>query len=52
MVEDHVILIDDAREFTGANDYPTIDELRKFVGDSMPGFHLEVRDDIVRIHKA
>jgi hypothetical protein len=49
---EHVILIDDAREFAGANDYPTIDELRKFVGDRMPGFRLEVRDDIVRIHKA
>ncbi len=46
----HVILIDDAREFTGSNDYPTIPDLEKMVRGIQPAFSLEVRDDIVRIH--
>ncbi len=49
--QDHVILIDDAREFTGENDYPTISRLREVVSRAMPGFTLEVQDDIIRIHK-
>jgi hypothetical protein len=49
--ERHVILIDDAREFTGENDYPTIDELRELVSRVKPEFVLEVQDDIIRIHK-
>ncbi len=48
---EHVILIDDAREFTGANDYPTIAELERMVRNLQPAFGLEVRDDIVRIHR-
>jgi hypothetical protein len=47
----HVILIDDAREFTGENDYPTISQLRELVSGVMPGFTLEVQDDIIRVHK-
>ncbi len=49
--QDHVILIDDAREFTGMNDYPTIDQLRELVLRAKPEFILEVRDDIIRIHR-
>lgn len=48
---DHVILIDDAREFTGSNDYPTIAELERIVLGLQPGFTVEVRDDIIRIHR-
>jgi hypothetical protein len=48
--QDHVILIDDAREFTGENDYPTIDALKEIVFRVKPEFTLEVRDDIIRIH--
>ena len=48
---EHVILIDDAREFTGSNDYPSIRELREMVSRMQPGFALELRDDIFRIHK-
>ncbi len=49
---EHVILIDDAREFTGANDYPTIAGLATLVREHQPGFALEHRDDIVRIHRS
>jgi hypothetical protein len=46
----HVILIDDARLFTGANDYPSLDELRRLVNGWSAGTHLEVADDIIRLH--
>ncbi|CAM3762160.1 hypothetical protein [Cytobacillus oceanisediminis] len=53
-VRDHVILIDDARCFIGPNpvlnDYPTIQELRTFVGKKRPDLKFQVEDDIIRIH--
>jgi hypothetical protein len=49
--QDHVILIDDAREFTGENDYPTIGALQELVSRMKPEFIVELQDDIIRIHK-
>jgi hypothetical protein len=49
---DHVILIDDARKFTGNNNYPTIDELRKMIMAKRPDLIMQVKEDIIRIHKA
>jgi hypothetical protein len=47
----HVILIDDARCFTGEGDYPSIQLLRDWaVKEGFDNF--EVRDDMVRIHGA
>lgn len=46
-VDGHVILIDDARCFTGENDYPTLDELKTFVADHK----FSVEHDVIRIHK-
>jgi hypothetical protein len=44
----HVVLIDDARLFTGAGDYPSIDSLRFWASSN--GFdQFIVCDDIVRI---
>lgn len=48
---DHVILIDDARCFTGAEGYPTMDELRDRVEALWPSFRFNVVDDIIRIHR-
>lgn len=45
-VKSHVILIDDAREFIGKNDYPKISQIRKM---SAKHYHLEVKDDIIRL---
>src|SRR3989344_2378063 len=45
----NVILIDDARDFTGSYDYPTIDILRKFVLSVDQNVDFEVYSDIIRI---
>jgi len=49
-IKNHVILIDDAREFTGLNDYPTIESLKDFTHLERPDYVFEVADDIIRIH--
>ncbi|MBK9249578.1 MAG: hypothetical protein IPM69_16045 [Ignavibacteria bacterium] len=45
----HVMLIDDARLFNGTGDYPTLEELRKFVHHKNPQYHMDVKDDIIRL---
>jgi len=50
-VKDHVILIDDARCFTGQNDYPSIEELNKFIFDQNPYYLFNVVDDVIRACK-
>jgi hypothetical protein len=49
-IEDHVILIDDARLFKGQGDYPTLEELREVISGRYPEHVLEDQDDIIRIH--
>lgn len=50
-VKNHVILIDDARCFTGQNDYPSIEELNKFIFDQNPYYLFNVVDDVIRVCK-
>ena len=50
-VAEHVILIDDAREFVGLNDYPTIEDLRNLIYKGHPDWIFEVKNDIIRMHK-
>ena len=33
---EHVVVVDDARCFTGQNDYPTLDHLKTFVAERAP----------------
>ena len=47
---DHVILIDDARKYTGENDYPTQLELMAMIRKIHPDWVFEEKDDIIRIH--
>jgi hypothetical protein len=51
-VPGHVILIDDARCFTGQNDYPAVSEIRHIVHQVHPEWVFECQQDIMRIHAA
>lgn len=44
---EHILLIDDARLFVGKGDYPTIDELGRFVKSKNPKYNLLVEDDAI-----
>lgn len=46
----HVVLIDDASDFTGSGDYPSIDELRTLLQTLRPGLHVTIADNIIRVH--
>jgi hypothetical protein len=47
-VRGHLVLIDDARLFLGADGYPTVTELRSWVERERPGSRIDVQDDIIR----
>jgi hypothetical protein len=49
-IKTHVILVDDARCFTGKDDYPTLEYLREFVKRHNPNLQFTVEHDIIRIH--
>ena len=44
-----VVLIDDARDFVGKNDYPTIAQVQDLVTKKRPDMSLVSKDDIIRI---
>ena len=44
-----VVLVDDARFFTGEHGYPTVDALRRLVAAKRPAASFELQDDIIRI---
>lgn len=46
-VKNHILLIDDARCFVGQGDYPTIDELAKYIEGKNPEYKLEIKKDII-----
>jgi hypothetical protein len=48
-IKTHVIIIDDARWFTGEGDYPSIEDLRRIVATAKPPKTIEVKDDMIRI---
>ena len=47
--KNHLILIDDARFFTGNNGYPTIKEVKTFVKESLPKHKIYIENDIIII---
>jgi len=49
-IQNHVILIDDARCFTGENDYPTINWLKDYISKHRPNWSFEIKYNIIRIH--
>ena len=44
-----IMLIDDARCFTGEQDYPSIEELQRYFIDKRINHTFEVKDDIIRV---
>ena len=50
-VEGHVVLIDDARKFTGKNGYPHVDALSDHIRQIRPDLTIRVATDIIRITK-
>ncbi|MDD4969934.1 MAG: hypothetical protein PHT07_10950 [Paludibacter sp.] len=45
---DHILLIDDARDFNGFGDYPTIENLSEYIVSKNINYQIEVKDDIIR----
>lgn len=50
--EQDVLLIDDARTYTGKDDYPDLKSLERSILDIRPNWIFEVKDDIIRTHAA
>jgi len=48
-IQQHVILIDDARDFLGVNGYPTIKALHRFVRARSP-YRMRISNDIIRLY--
>lgn len=48
-IKNHIILIDDARCFTGKNDYPKLEKLKEYVNKYNKNCTFENRDDVIRI---
>jgi hypothetical protein len=48
-IKEHVILIDDARDFLGVNGYPTIKALYRFVRQHS-SYRMRVSNDIIRLY--
>lgn len=46
---DHVILVDDAREFVGRDGYPTLRELEAYIHVKRKNYQMRVEHDIIRI---
>jgi hypothetical protein len=46
----HVVIIDDARDFNGTNDYPTLAEVQNFVVITYPHLAFENKNDLIRIY--
>jgi len=44
----HILLIDDAKDFTGNEDYPSIEEITKFIKSKNNKYQVEVKHNIIR----
>lgn len=49
-IRNHVILIDDARCFTGENDYPTAAGLKDYVLEQCPGHSFKIECGVIMIY--
>jgi hypothetical protein len=44
----HILLIDDARDFNGTEDYPTLEELKSYINNKNSTYSFEVEHDLIR----
>jgi len=44
----HVILIDDARDFTGKGDYPAVEALTSYIKKKNKDYQLSIKNDVIR----
>jgi hypothetical protein len=44
---DHILVIDDAKDFKGADDYPTISELESYILSKRTNYIMDLRDNII-----
>jgi len=44
---EHILLIDDARCFTGERDYPTLEELANYIKTKNDKYHIDIKHDII-----
>lgn len=47
---EHVVLIDDAREFVGRGDYPPFEVVQSLVHELKPDYVCEIKNDIIKIY--
>ena len=47
--KNHVILVDDARMFNGTRDYPTLEELNKYINQYFVNYTMKVVNDVIEI---
>ena len=48
-IKGHIVLIDDARLFTGKNSYPKLSWMRKHLKENYPKKNITVKNDLIRI---
>jgi hypothetical protein len=49
--KDTTLLVDDARLFTGKDEYPLLSDFKKLIKKLFPKHEFEVRDDVIRIYQ-
>jgi len=49
-IKNHVILVDDARDFKGVGDYPTIKKVKQFVKKNFSDYKTKIESDIILIY--
>jgi hypothetical protein len=47
-MDNSILLIDDARCFIGDENYPTLEELTRYIRKNNPKYHVEIKNDILR----
>ena len=43
----HILLIDDARDFKGIGDYPTVMEVKNYIWTKNSNYNVRVENDII-----